>query len=40
MVFETGLILGSIDHFREPVRRRRRDDPGDPGRVTFVLTRD
>ena len=35
-----GLILGSIAHFQERVHLRRIDDPGDPGRVTFVLTRD
>jgi hypothetical protein len=35
-----GLLMGSIDHFRDGVSLRRCDDPGDSGRVTFVLTRD
>jgi hypothetical protein len=35
-----GLILGSIAHFQERVQLRRIDDPADPGRVTFVLTRE
>ena len=35
-----GLILGSIEHFQERVQLRRIDAAGDPGRVTFVLTRD
>lgn len=35
-----GLIRGCIAYFQERVHLRRIDDPGDSGRVTFVLTRD
>lgn len=35
-----GLLRGGIAYFQEPMHLRRIDDPGDSGRVTFVLTRD